>query len=285
MEIKEKLTKVNFWKGDGSGNNKINKYIVIHYVGAVSTASNNASYFNSVNRGASANYFVDENDIYRVVKDSDSAWHCGANTYYCGARNTNSIGIEMCCFNNNGTIDVSDKVVERTIQLTKELMDKYNIPASNVVRHYDVTHKNCPAPFVNNSSRWNDFKSKLTGTYTSSTTVNSGEAVDQILHVGSKVQLNGIYKINAVNAKLNGVICQELVGTPPYQNYHYIDATPCYEVDRFGNKTKDQICDTSHYLKIPGTFTVLAIDKKTNSCKIKIGCREVWVYCKPCTEI
>lgn len=285
MEIKEKLTSVNFWKGDGAGNKKINKYIVIHYVGAVSTAANNASYFNSVNRGASANYFVDENEIYRVVRDSDSAWHCGANTYYCGARNTNSIGIEMCCYNNNGTIDVSNKVVERTIQLTKELMAKYNIPASNVVRHYDVTHKNCPSPFVNNPSRWNDFKSRLNGTYTPSTTSTSSEAVDQVLHVGSKVQLNGIYKINAVSSKLNGVICQELVGTPPYQTYHYIDATPCYEVDRFGNKTKDQICDTSHYLKIPGVFTVLAIDKKTDSCKIKIGSREVWVYCKPCTEV
>lgn len=283
MEIKEKLTQVNYWKGNGNGGAKLNQYIVIHYVGEVSTAKNNADYFYSKNRQASANYFVDENDIYRVVKDSDSAWHCATKgTYYCGARNTNSIGIEMCCFNNNGVIDVSDKVVERTIQLTKELMAKYNIPADRVVRHYDVTHKNCPAPFVSNPSRWNDFKSRLTGAYTPS---SSGEAVDQILHVGSKVQLRGIYKIHGVSAKLNGVICRELVGTPPYKNYHYIDATPCYEVDRFGNKTKDQICDTSHYLKIPGTFTVLAVDKKTNSCKIKIGSREVWIYCKPCTEV
>lgn len=126
--------------------------------------------------------------------------------------------------------------------------------------------------------------SEIRGSAATATTIQTG-AADQVLHVGSKVQLNGIYKINAVSSKLNGVICQELVGTPPYQTYHYIDATPCYEVDRFGNKTKDQICDTSHYLKIPGTFKVLAIDKKTDSCKIKIGSREVWVYCKPCTEV
>lgn len=80
MEIKEKLTKVNYNKGK----NKVNKYIVIHYVGAASTALNNANYFENVNRNASANYFVDDNEIYRVVKDEDIAWHCG-DTYKNGS--------------------------------------------------------------------------------------------------------------------------------------------------------------------------------------------------------
>ena len=162
MNIKEYLTKTNFSKG----NYKENKYIVVHYVGAVSTALNNAKYFNKVYRGASANYFVDDNDIYRVVKDEDVAWHCGANRYYNGCRNYNSIGIEMCCFNNNGTLDISDKTIQNTIELVKELMKKYNIPAENVVRHYDVTRKICPAPFVNNESRWLEFKSRITSQQT-----------------------------------------------------------------------------------------------------------------------
>ena len=145
--------------------NKQNKYIVIHYVGAVSTAKANADYFYAVNRKASAHYFVDENEIYQVVREGDSSWHCGTTgTYYSNCRNSNSIGIEMCCFNNNGTLDVSEKVIEKTIELTKELMVKYNIPVENVIRHYDVTHKCCPAPFVNNLSRWNDFKNRLVQT-------------------------------------------------------------------------------------------------------------------------
>lgn len=161
MNIKENLTNVNYWVGNGAGGTKNNEYIVIHYVGAVSTAYDNSVYFKNTNREASANYFVDEENIYRVVKDSDSAWHCGANTYYCNARNTNSIGIEMCCFMNNGKLDVSEKVVANTIELTKELMQKYNIPVENVVRHYDVSRKNCPAPFVADVNRWNDFKNRL----------------------------------------------------------------------------------------------------------------------------
>lgn len=160
MEIKTKLTIVN----RSIMNNKQNKYIVIHYVGAVSTAKANAEYFYAVNRRASAHYFVDENEIYQVVKESDSAWHCGTTgKYYNNCRNSNSIGIEMCCFNNNGTLDISEKVINNTVELTKQLMSKYNIPVENVIRHYDVTHKCCPAPFVNNSNRWNDFKSRLVG--------------------------------------------------------------------------------------------------------------------------
>ncbi len=159
MEIKTKLTKVN----RTVMSNKVNKYIVIHYVGAVSSAKANADYFYSVDRQASAHYFVDENDIYQVVREGDRAWHCGTTGkyYHPECRNSNSIGIEMCCYNNNGIIDISEKVIEKTIELTKELMAKYNISVENVIRHYDVTHKCCPAPFVNDTSRWNDFKSRL----------------------------------------------------------------------------------------------------------------------------
>ena len=67
MIIKEKLTKINYREAK----NKQNKYIVIHYVGAVSSAKANADYFYSKYHGASAHYFVDENEIYRVVADKN----------------------------------------------------------------------------------------------------------------------------------------------------------------------------------------------------------------------
>lgn len=61
-----------------SGNKSI-KYIVVHDVGAVSSAKNNAMYFKSQYRGASAHYFVDNDSIYQVVDDKDGAWHVGEN--------------------------------------------------------------------------------------------------------------------------------------------------------------------------------------------------------------
>lgn len=152
------------------------EYIVIHYVGAVSSAKANSNYFKNTYRNASAHYFVDESSIYQVVEDRDASWHCGAKFYkHLRCRNSNSIGIEMCCFSNNGKVDVSEKVVERTIELVKELMKQYNIPVQNVLRHYDVTGKCCPEPFVKNSGRWNDFIGRLSK---SNSQYKQGQAVE-----------------------------------------------------------------------------------------------------------
>lgn len=160
MKINRKISLINFY--DSNRSKSQIKWIILHYVGAVSTAKNNADYFYSTFRGASAHYFVDEKEIWQVVEDNDSAWAIGANKYYTDARNTNSISIEMCCYeNSNGKLDIKEEVVNKAIELTKYLMDKYDIDIDHVIRHYDATRKVCPAPFVNDESRWNDFKKAL----------------------------------------------------------------------------------------------------------------------------
>ena len=142
--------------------NKRNMWIVIHYVGAESTARNNAQYFYTAKRNASASYFVDENEIWQVVDDQNGAWHVGgAIQYFNSCRNNNSIGIEMCCKKKNGYWYIEQETIDKTIQLTKYLMQKYNIPIERVCRHYDVTHKICPEPFVRNVNEWHDFLRKL----------------------------------------------------------------------------------------------------------------------------
>lgn len=168
MVINKLLTKVNY-----RNTNNLNriKYIVIHYVGATGGAEDNCHYFHSVNRGASAHYFVGhEGEIWQCVDDADVAWHCGDDTYWHDTcRNDNSIGIEMCCRKNaSGVWYFEDVTVASTIELTKELMKKYNVPAENVIRHYDVTGKVCPAPYVNNNTKhtWDAFKKGITGAYT-----------------------------------------------------------------------------------------------------------------------
>lgn len=160
MDITKYLSITNFSKG----NNKQNLYIVVHYTANNGdTALNNAKYFYSENRGASAHYFVDENEIVQVVEDENTAWHCGATSYkHLTCRNSNSIGIEMCSRKyDDGSYYIKDEVVEKTANLVKYLMDLHKISAENVIRHYDVTGKNCPAPFVENSSLWLEFQEKL----------------------------------------------------------------------------------------------------------------------------
>ena len=163
MQINKLLTKTNFREGNG----KQNKYIVIHYVGATGGAEDNCRYFQSNYRGASAHYFVGhEGEIWQCVEDKDVAWHCGATRYkhaYC--RNDNSIGIELCCRKKaNGTWYFEEETVKAATELVKDLMKKYNIPAANVIRHYDVTGKVCPEPFVRDTAAWSTFKASLTAT-------------------------------------------------------------------------------------------------------------------------
>lgn len=190
MTINRKISLINFY--DSNRSKSAIKYIILHYVGAVSTAKNNAEYFYDKFRGASAHYFVDENEIWQVVEDNDSAWAIGANKYYTDARNTNSISIEMCCYKNSkGKLDIKEEVVNKAIELTKELMKKYDIDANHVIRHYDATRKVCPAPFVNDESRWQDFKKALGGKSTSSSTSSSNsEKVIATVKVTADVGLN-----------------------------------------------------------------------------------------------
>ena len=158
MEIKKNITTQNW----NSGTLSRIKYIVVHYTGNNGdSALANTNYF-KVYRGASAHYFVDENNIYQSIENKNIAWHCGANSYkhpYC--RNSNSIGVELCSYITGGKYAFKPKTVDNAVWLVKELMAKYNVPITNVLRHYDVTGKICPEPYVRDSEAWNDFKTRL----------------------------------------------------------------------------------------------------------------------------
>lgn len=146
------------------GRNKQIQYIVIHYTANNGdTAIGNGNYFAQPNRNASAHYFVDEKNIVQSVMDTSTAWHCGAKTYkHSRCRNDNSIGIEMCSEKDkNGKYYINLDTQRTAISLIKELMNKYNIPIENIVRHYDVTGKFCPEPFVRVEQEWISFKEKI----------------------------------------------------------------------------------------------------------------------------
>ena len=162
MEINKLIAhSSNFTKGRKQ---KI-QFIVVHYTANNGDlAKSNCSYFKSPNRNASAHYFVDEKEIWQSVEDNNTAWHCGTSGryYHNKCRNDNAIGIELCSEKDSkGNYYFNKETINNAIELTKMLMKKYNIPIENVIRHYDVTRKVCPAPFVNNNVAWNNFKNSL----------------------------------------------------------------------------------------------------------------------------
>ena len=164
VEINKLLTPYNYTRMYGR---KI-EYIVIHYVGAVSSAENNAIHFAKEPAKGSTHYFVDSSSIWQAVLDENKSWHCGGglqgsggHTFFGKCTNSNSIGIEMCCYIKSGKWCFAAKTVENTVELVRFLMDKYKIPIEKVIRHYDVTGKLCPEPYVD-EKKWAEFKGKIT---------------------------------------------------------------------------------------------------------------------------
>jgi len=185
------LTKVNYTKG-----NKGRKYIVLHYTGnKTDTANNNAGYFRSINRGASAHYFVDKSTVYQVVGQEDTAWAVGKNyglrNLFGIVTNSNSLNIEMC--SDNGKI--ADETFANAVILTRELMKKYSVSAENVYRHYDVCSKQCPGWkgwLGSDSSLWQKFKAELGGNSTGDSAV-ALQSVSEINSVDSKLTVDGVW--------------------------------------------------------------------------------------------
>ena len=147
------------------------KYIVIHYTANDGdTDEGNGNYFANNIVGDSAHYFVDDDSITRSVPDDYIAWAVGGSkykytkggTFYGKCTNANSISIEFCDTKKNGVYDFTEATMKNAADLVKLLMEKYTVPVERVIRHYDVTGKVCPKPFVDDEKAWKEFKERLT---------------------------------------------------------------------------------------------------------------------------
>lgn len=144
------------------------KAFVIHYTANNGgTADNHFSYFNTLkDRYASAHIFVDRNKALEIIPLNEVAFHANERkagpliptlkataTYYPGGNaNLMSIGIEMC-MEKDGTIHPD--TIARTILVIQKLQNQFGVQP--IYRHYDVTGKKCPAPYVANEKLWTKF--------------------------------------------------------------------------------------------------------------------------------
>ena len=142
------------------------RYIVMHYTANNGdTARNNCDYYHRVGGlQASAHYFCDEYGAMQSVREGDTAWHCGARAYWHPeCRNANSIGIEMCSRKRaDGSYYIKPETVANAATLAKDIMQRYGIDTDHVLRHYDVTGKHCPMPWVDDPAQWTAFLAMLT---------------------------------------------------------------------------------------------------------------------------
>lgn len=161
MEIQQKLLTINKYSRPGTKIGSI-KNIVVHWVGnANSTAIANRNYFESLKDNqiyASAHYIIGlQGEIIQCVPEQEVAYHANnANSY--------SIGIEVCHPDWDGKF--AETTYKSLITLLVDLCTRYNLePITALIRHYDVTKKDCPHYYVQNSQAWvtlkNDVKAAM----------------------------------------------------------------------------------------------------------------------------
>jgi N-acetylmuramoyl-L-alanine amidase len=152
------------------------KKVVLHWTANPGgSADAHQRYFNGTaiksKTYASAHIFVDSKEAVVIIPLNEMAYHANdvyekiGGKGYRGvpeiAPNANklSIGVEMCV-EKDGTI--SDATVERSVQVIAELCKTYGLTSDDIVRHYDVTHKPCPQPFIKGGDcKFADFKAKV----------------------------------------------------------------------------------------------------------------------------
>lgn len=153
-------------------------YLVTHFTANDGgTAENHIDYFNNPTTTAgSADFFTDKisKRQYNTQLESRYSWAVGVDysngraPYQGKCTNNNSISIEMCCELRNGKWYIDEKTYKNTLELTKYLMKKYNIPPERVIRHYDVCYKDCPNVYgwlksTGSEATWKKFKAELNG--------------------------------------------------------------------------------------------------------------------------
>lgn len=155
------------------------EFIVVHYLG-VPNADNPYLY----GGGYGGHYNVTrDGTIYKAVEPTEGVvWHCGGklqgsggHSFYQICTNYNSIGIECGVCADTDKKDLSgdsdlwyftEETQESCAWLCAYLMKRFDIPLEHVIRHYDVTGKICPNPYVKNNKRrtswtWDEFKAKV----------------------------------------------------------------------------------------------------------------------------
>ncbi|MFS0905818.1 N-acetylmuramoyl-L-alanine amidase [Priestia aryabhattai] len=168
-----KFIDVNKYARSGKKLETVRKIVVHFTANPGASAENHYRYFSNLeDRYASAHFFVDKKDSLCIIPLNEVAYHANDVQKYNkdGSRyrgvaelrpnaNLLSIGVELC-IEKDGTFHVD--TIKNAVMVVAELCKRYKLdPIEDVVRHYDVTAKNCPAPWVASVASFNTFKSAV----------------------------------------------------------------------------------------------------------------------------
>ena len=133
-------------------------YIAIHYTANPgATAIANRNYFenlaNTHDTKVSSPFVVGlDGEVVQCIPTSEMS-------YATNSRNVDTISIECCHPDETGKFN--DSTYDSVVKLTAWLCVQFGLTSENVIRHYDVTGKDCPKYYVENPDAWLQMKADI----------------------------------------------------------------------------------------------------------------------------
>ena len=147
------------------------EYFAVHYLGV--NGENPYLY----GGGYGGTFYVSKTgEVYQAAKVTDKLWHVGASSGFSyihpDARNNNTIGVECATYTASGRNDddetwyFTEATQVAAAKLAACVAMEYNIPLDHILRHGDITTKNCPSPLKRDAGKgtnwtWEKFKSEV----------------------------------------------------------------------------------------------------------------------------
>ncbi len=124
--------------------------VVVHYVGNAGTsAQGNRNYFATAGTPVVSHFVIGlEGEILQCLP----LWERSVAS---NERNRDTISIEVCHPDESGQF--TEATYRSLVRLTGWLCRTGNLSSEQVIRHYDITGKECPRYFVRNEAAWHQF--------------------------------------------------------------------------------------------------------------------------------
>ncbi|MBQ8281610.1 MAG: N-acetylmuramoyl-L-alanine amidase [Lachnospiraceae bacterium] len=157
VKIEEKLLTVDNNTRSGQELKEVKGIIIHNTAEPGQTADGMWTYYDKLadsgNVSESMHFIVDEDgSIIQSIPCNEIAFHAMS-------KNSEAIGIQYCHASQDGSM--SKDAYDSLVALVVELCEEYDLDASDVKLHYDVTSRPCPEYYVNNPELWQDFLSDV----------------------------------------------------------------------------------------------------------------------------
>lgn len=126
------------------------------------TAQNNRDYFENLSISHEAkvsSHFVVglEGEVIQCIPTSEMS-------YATNSRNVDSISIECCHKDDTGVFE--QETYDSVVKLAAWLCARFGLTSEQVIRHYDVTGKECPKYYVDHPDAWEQMKADISAQIT-----------------------------------------------------------------------------------------------------------------------